>query len=134
MRLLRPAPGECADRQTILLLKAKFGTIKKVNTKPFTDELNEIQEYLERNWYFKLTPEQGTKNDELIKQLQAVNGELWKLEDEIRLRMGMDTVDEKRESDLCRSVARFNDRRAKLVQEINTIFQCAVAEKVYVAG
>ena len=133
--MLRPAPGECVDRQTILMLKAKFGTLKKINTKPFTDELNDIQEYLEKNWYFKLNETEGATNDALIKQLQVVNGELWKIEDEIRLRMSNDqNRDVPREADIARIIPTLNDKRAKLVQDINAIFQCATVEKVYVAS
>jgi len=80
-RILKPNPGECVDRQTILQLKMKYGAGKSdskvttettemasstehmrlsrtkmedpspINIQPFADEHEMIQEYLEKNYF-----------------------------------------------------------------------------------
>lgn len=135
MRLLRPSPGESVDRQTILMLKARYGEIKKVNTKGFTDEVNEIQEYLDKNWYFKLREEQGTHLNTLFQKLSDINNTLWKLEDEIRLRATKPIEGENKER-ICQIallVPEWNDKRADAVQEINRLFLVVETEKIYLA-
>jgi hypothetical protein len=87
-RIIRPVPGECADRQTILELKMKYGGTEepvntseeirsvgddggsvatitrrkfkrgKMNIQPFIDEHEMIQSYLQREWF---APSQFTK-------------------------------------------------------------------------
>lgn len=140
MRMLRPSPGECADRQSILLLKCKYGALKHVDVKPFSDENNEIQSYLQKNFFYQLNEEKGAKFDELLKKLQEVNHSLWKIEDEVRIyvrkddaREAIDGDQQERLSEIALTIPRLNDKRSDLVQEINAIFGLAGREKVYIA-
>lgn len=133
MRMLRPSPGEAADRQTILHLKCKYGDLKRLNIKPFRNELEELQEYLERNWFIRLSEEDGRHYNELCVKMGDVNNQLWKLEDEKRLRIKQNTADLQREFDMSRSVTKLNDDRADLVNEINKLFMVVEQEKIYLA-
>lgn len=133
MRLLRPSPGEAADRQTILHLKAKYGEIKKINTKPFVDEINELQTYLDVHYFSKITDEQGNKFTELYGKLASKNKELWLIEDEVRLRIKQGEDNTTRLSEIAKLVPKLNDERAAFVQEINAIFSITEVEKVYLA-
>ena len=134
MRLLRPNPGECADRQSILHLKAKYGELKHINVKPFTDEIEEIQDYLQKNWFIKIEFDKGAQYDELWKKLSAINNELWKIEDEVRLRARESVLNKERLVEIALTIPVKNDLRAKIVQEINRLFQVAEQEKVYIAS
>jgi hypothetical protein len=114
MRMIKPSPGECADRQTILKLKVAsvdpgeskvagdqvhvmdaggsertvnrtlLKNAPKVNVQPFLLENEEIQRYLEQYW-FPDFPRVGDRYDELFDGLADVNERLWKLEDEARV-------------------------------------------------
>jgi len=114
MRMIKPSPGECADRQTILKLKvaaadpeeAKVSydqvhtatadgmertvnrtvlkNAPKVDIQPFLLENEEIQRYLEQYW-FPDFPKVGKQYDDLFDVLAEVNEKLWKLEDEARV-------------------------------------------------
>lgn len=56
MRLLRPTPGECADRQTILELKIKYGGGKSEETSTQEDTKEEATEnvaYGVQRWILK---------------------------------------------------------------------------------
>jgi hypothetical protein len=113
MRLISPTPGECADRQTILELKVKYGGGKqepilksdelvedsdtratgrtvlrdasKVNIQPFIDENEQIQRYLEKAWFPSVGAEQGDEYDGLYEQLAELNEQLWKLIDQAHI-------------------------------------------------
>lgn len=114
MRFLKPAPGECADRQTILQLKIKYGsgnndaktvqerisvdpteTIARVklenaspvNVQPFIDENELIQQYLEINYFPDIAAfeEKQKKFDKFFEQILEVNEDLWRLEDRARI-------------------------------------------------
>lgn len=134
MRLLRPNPGECADRQSILHLKSKYGELKHINVKPFNDEIMEIQDYLQKNWFTLIAFDKGSQFDELWKKLSAVNSELWKIEDEVRLRARETPLNKERLVEIALLVPVKNDLRAKIVQEINRLFQVAEQEKVYISA
>lgn len=134
MRLIRPTPGECADRQTILHLKAKYGELKHINVKPFVDEIGEIQDYLEKNWFITIDFDKGAQFDHLFKMLQSINTELWKVEDEVRLRAKEKTLNKDRLVEIALYIPVQNDLRAKTVQEINRLFLVAEQEKVYISA
>lgn len=134
MRLLRPTPGECADRQTILHLKAKYGELKHINVKPFTDEIAEIQDYLDKNWFTRIDFAVGAQFDSLWKRLSEINTDLWKVEDEVRLRAREKPLNEKRLVEIALYIPIQNDLRAKVVQEINRLFLVAEQEKVYISA
>lgn len=112
-RLLHPVPGECVDRQTILILKIRAVSDKpravapisyktdaegavvetKVNSTavvtaldptPFMQEHDEIQAFMEKYWFPQLDEQKGLEFNHLFEQLQDANEHLWKLEDEAR--------------------------------------------------
>ena len=141
MRLLKPNPGECCDRQTILELKMAAGEGKKINTSHFVAEHGEIQSYLERDW-FRLADEKIQEAfDELLSQLRAVNARLWQLEDAMRaakrdwdrnsinLQHNLEQLNKVRE--VAFAIAEQNDIRASLVAKINALFGIDFQEKMY---
>jgi hypothetical protein len=133
MRLLRPSPGEAADRQTILLLKAQYGNVSKINIKHFTDEQNEIQDYLAREYFSHIGTTTGELYNQLFIKLKEVNATLWRLEDEIRIQMKLVPQNKERLAELGPLICDHNDQRMRLVQEINKLFGITQQEKVYVA-
>lgn len=172
MRMLKPSPGEIADRQTILALKIKAGgagsepeNIKmadesgvleradgtevaasrvlisgtsKVNIKPFVEENELLQQYLEKNWFPALNRGRGVEYDELFDQLGDVNERLWNLEDEARelkrtFKAGVDnfgSLDERARTVLF-AITTENDKRSGLVQQISELFGITMQEKIY---
>lgn len=163
-RLLRPNPGECVDRQTILELKAEHGqsldpqqvtdhikqdteaatVVKtvmlnpsKVNIKPFLDEHEAIQRYLEEYYFpnIQAFPDRQTSYDSLYKQLGEVNSGLWNLEDQARiLRAAPDKHQEvanQRAAEVLFTITEMNDKRSELVKQINAIWNINSQEKLY---
>lgn len=153
-RILNPSPGEIADRQTILHLKIQHGSIKEIQSgagarpnlpgaaekalsaakiQHFVDENEQLQKYLEANWFPKVPASIRTSYEELFNQLAAINAHLWNREDEARtLRSeGKNTAVIHRAGELLFEITQLNDQRAELVQEINELFGVRVQEKVY---
>ena len=84
MQLLRPSPGECVDRQTILQIKIQEATKAGSHGQHFRDEDRELQLYLERTW-FQAAKGDVVKRLELFSaDLKKVNQSLWDLENKIR--------------------------------------------------
>lgn len=168
MRMLKPSPGECADRQTILLLKIQYGgegsepenvklsmesgvlekeggveipaqrvTVKgtsKVNIKPFQEEHELLQRYLENNWFPDIPKDKGVVYDEYLDQLADVNERLWKLEDEARALRKVTPRTQTvwmRAGEVLFTINDENDQRAELVQKINKLFDVQQLEKLY---
>ena len=65
---------------------------------------------------------------ELSGRLRAVNEKLWEIEDEIRLCEREEDFGEKF-MELARSVYRFNDERAEIKREINTMLGAQIVEE-----
>lgn len=115
------APGELVDKITILEIKAERLTdaVKLGNVRV---EL----EALRRDHDRALPP--SSELVALTAQLRAVNEELWRIEDDIRLC-------ERRQDfgplfiELARSVYRTNDRRADLKRRINTLLGSSLIEE-----
>lgn len=112
MRLIKPSPGELADRQSILELKLDYGmpelletskveystkgirgmerrTIPeptKVNIIPFKEELEAVIDYTAKHWVPGITDDDSKvqEYDSLYDQLCEVNATLWQLEDQGR--------------------------------------------------
>jgi hypothetical protein len=109
MRMLKPSPGELADRQTILTLKVDHCDVEfdentdmkqsggvlsrtvipnknKTNVHPFLDELELIAKKLKEAWVPDIENKPGAIKayDELYDELLDTNASLWKLEDKIR--------------------------------------------------
>lgn len=141
MRLIRPTPGECADRQTILQIKMRVCAQKKIPLQHFVEEHNSIQTYLEKEWFPGLIIKQGKlageKYDQMMLDLEKVNQGLWNLEDEIRSIMALSDAhreDKKqRVVEIAFTIPELNDIRARIVGEINQLFEVKTREKVYAA-
>jgi hypothetical protein len=164
MRLFRPNPGECVDRQTILELKAEhvqsldpqrtynkdkiktddkridkivFEGASRINIKPFLDEHDEIQVYLEKNWFPEIasSKEKQKQFDVLYAELAEVNGQLWKLEDQVRIYlqapMGYEREADIRSLEVYRTITTLNNKRSELVKQVNTLWGLSVIEKLY---
>lgn len=161
MRLLKPNPGECADRQTILELKIKYGmgvgdtkttaevvktqvgmlsrttveTPVGVNVQPFIDENEQIQQYLEKNWFPDLKEHQGPEFDRIYEELQELNHQVWKLTDQSHtLKEAPDRMQEqanRRAAEVLFQITELNDKRAELVRKINELWSVRVQEKIF---
>lgn len=159
MRLLKPSPGECADRQTILALKIKFGSggtnpytdievnedrtqarqiikdASPINIQPFIDENEMIQQHLENNWLTELNSKKGQRYDTLFEELAEINLQVWKLTDQAHvLKDAPDRYQEqanKRAAEVLFLITELNDRRAQLVREINELFEIRTVEKIF---
>lgn len=132
MEILNPGPGPCVDRQTILILKIRMGQKVGKFVKHWADECNAIQDYLQKNWLLVAPKSIQDPYDKLYKELEDVNKQLWDLEDEQRL--GLAEYEGNEQSGIvdpdvflkagARSfkITKLNNRRAQLVQGINTLF------------
>jgi hypothetical protein len=159
------SPGDLVDRQTILEVKLEHLGVEgdtgytpksielleqtpqksvartvlmdktEVDVQPVLIEHEAIQERLERDWFPKLTSEQGATFDEFNQRLRSVNKELWKLEDQIRIYRKAPDLDSpiilRRVKDTAFAIVVNNDLRANYVQQINTLWGIEVQEKIY---
>ena len=159
MRLLSPNPGECADRQTILELKIRYGSLAEpvhstntiaakdrvvtrttveniswVNVQPFIDENEIIQQYLEKHW-FPDAPAVEKDFNCLFEELGKINEEVWKLTDlahtltEAPDRMQITAT--LRAAETLFSITELNDKRARVVSRINSLFDIKYQEKIF---
>ena len=115
------APGELIDKITILEIKAERidDERKRANV---THELATLSNARE------LAIETSDQIRELSGLLKAVNEKLWEIEDEIRLCEREEDFGEKF-VELARSVYRFNDERAEIKREINTMLGARIVEE-----
>jgi len=115
------APGELIDKITILEIKAERidDERKRANV---TYELATLSNARE------LAIETSDQIRELSGLLKAVNEKLWEIEDEIRLCEREEDFGEKF-VELARSVYRFNDERAEIKREINTMLGARIVEE-----
>lgn len=135
MRLMKPAPGEIADRQTILNLKAKFGEAKGLNVQPFIDENELCQQYLEKNWFPDLKAQDAEEYDSLLSDLEEINLQVWQLTDQSHtLKEAPDrfqALANQRAAEVLFMITDMNDKRAEIVYQINGLFQLKVQEKIF---
>lgn len=135
MRLMKPAPGEIADRQTILNLKAKFGEAKGINIQPFLDEHELCQQYLERNWFPEINVNDAKDYDRLFAELEELNTQVWQLTDQSHTLMEApdrhQALANQRAAEVLFAITEMNDRRASIVYQINGLFQVKVQEKIF---
>ena len=119
------SPGELIDKITILEIKQEriedADKVKNVNT-----EL-ELLEALWSGSVYKSTAFVENKRAEL----KAINGELWVIEDDLRLKESRAEFDQEF-IELARSVYITNDRRASVKREINVcVGSNLIEEKSY---
>ncbi len=161
MRLLKPDPGELADRQTILELKIEHldkeivdaepvvkgrgpiirtvveGGDKKVGAHHFFDELEMIQKHLRQNWIpdLQMIPGKVEEYDKLYDELTEINSDLWSLEDQARiLRSAPDKSYNavlSRKSEILDAITAQNDKRSEIVKKINALWNITSEEKMY---
>ena len=115
------APGELIDKITILEIKAARidDAEKRANV---TDELATLTNARE------FAIETSDQIRELSKRLKTVNEKLWEIEDEFQL-CERDGDFGPRFVDLARSVYRFNEERAEIKREINTLLGARIVEE-----
>lgn len=114
--------GELLDKMSILRIKLReFGDeVKRRNVRRELDELE------------KVAATAGLRHPELEGGLDEVNGELWRIEDELRVLEGRRDFGP-RFVELARAVYVTNDRRAALKRRLNEHFgSTLVEEKQYV--
>ena len=138
MLLLRPSPGACVDRQTILRLKIENSARRGVDAKQFEEEDRALRLYLEQNWFSSSNRDWRGEFEKHSSELLLVNKALWNLEDEIRYLQSLPVEKRGERIDRILSIAfeipRLNDERARLVEMINALFGLAAPEKLYPLG
>jgi predicted nucleic acid-binding Zn-ribbon protein len=115
------APGELIDKITILEIKLEY----------IRDETQLVNVRREYKSLINVLQKEIVQTDELSRltsELKGVNGELWRIEDDIRGLERAKTFDADFVA-LARSVYRTNDRRAALKRQINEILGSAIIEE-----
>lgn len=115
------SPGELLDKITILRIKAQRirDAAKVANVRLELD-------LLERTWATLGAATQGVAADELA--LQAVNEQLWDIEDRIRDKEAAKSFDEEF-IELARAVYHRNDERATIKKRINVSLGSRIVEE-----
>ena len=138
MLLLRPSPGACVDRQTILRLKIENSARRGVDATQFEEEDRALQLYLEQNWFSSSNRDWRGEFEKHSSELLQVNKALWNLEDEIRCLQSLPNEKRGERTERIVSIAfeipQLNDERARLVEMINALFGLAAPEKLYPLG
>jgi len=135
MQLLRPSPGECVDRQTILRIKIQEGAKTGLDCRHFGDEDGALQLYLERTWFQAATSDRVEQLQLFSAELKKVNQSLWDLENKIRNLKSLSSEErDERTKDIVSialAIPELNDERARLVAVINSLFGLTAQEKLY---
>jgi len=138
MLLLRPTPGVCVDRQSILRLKIDQASKRSLKSGHFADEHRALQDYLEEHWFPSIKHNQRKEFVLHSRALAKVNRALWDLEDEIRRLRSLSAGGRERASKHIVSIAfaipELNDDRARLVEKINALFDVIAQEKLYLSA
>jgi hypothetical protein len=115
------APGEVIDKITILEIKQQ-----RINDQDkqrnVTTELTVLNEAVRRNI------DSSDQLQHIQSELRDVNGQLWDIEDEIRI-CERDKDFGPRFIELARAVYQTNDRRAALKRQINELLGSAIIEE-----
>ena len=131
MRLIDPGPGELLDRLTILNLKIEACQKKAITPQAFERERKKIEEILLK-WSNELKSQvEVGEVAKLQDQLQAVNGQLWLAEDDVRATPELQAMKLAR---LAKWIPRLNDRRADVIAKINAKYGAETIEKLYANG
>ena len=141
MRILNPGCGECVDRITILQLKIDAAQAKNLSSDHFEDEKYKLELYVSQAFPRAFDAQNIGQYVDLNAKLSETNKNLWKLEDEIRaLKDKHDTIgvewsdyDTRRTLEIAFLIPEQNDRRARLVRQINNLVsgQETPKEKLY---
>jgi hypothetical protein len=135
MLLIRPTPGACVDRQTILRLKMDEATRTGVDARHFADEHHALQLYLEENWFGNGQPNWIEQFHACTSELARVNQALWHLEDEIRHLKSLTPAERQTRTErvvtIALAIPELNDERAQMVSNIDALFGVRAQEKLY---
>jgi hypothetical protein len=115
------SPGELIDRMTILQIKTE-----RIRDAQKLQRVRLELQALETVRHSALPP--NPELEELIASLKAINGQLWEIEDAIRLQehrkdFGPQFIG------LARSIYRTNDRRSELKRRINELCGTTLSEE-----
>lgn len=117
--------GDAFDKLSILEIKLK-NVSDSVQKNNITNELNYLQDKLKPFWEAG-----GDKLKEVYQRLLKTNGEMWVIEDSVRLKERDNKFDEEF-IELARAVYYTNDRRAAEKKEINHLLNSEFfEEKIY---
>lgn len=103
----------------------------------FLDELDLVRNHLIKDWIPDITESQDKIDlyDKYYDELSEVNSQLWDLEDQSRvLRISPNPEDMlvmKRKAELLDCISTLNDKRAKLVKDINALWGMQTQEKMH---
>jgi len=114
MSLLKPTPGECMDRLSILVIKVTKFKEKELNPSHFELEATEIKKYLSMKYPGVV---KSDHYHSFMGKLIALNWELWHLIDR-QHENAPDSV----YVGWARQTVRLNDERMKLIKDINESF------------
>ncbi len=135
MLLIRPTPGACVDRQTILRLKMEEAARTGVDARHFAEEHKALQTYLEEKWFGSGQPNWAEQFEASTAELARVNQALWHLEDEIRQLKAVAPEERQRETDrvveIALAIPELNDERSRFVSKIDALFGVRAQEKLY---
>ena len=138
MLLIRPTPGACVDRQTILRLKMEEAARTGVDARHFAEEHKALQVYLEENWFSSGQPDWTEEFAACTSELARVNQALWHLEDEIRHLKSLAPEERQPKTErlvtIALAIPELNDERARIVSKIDTLFGVRAQEKLYRAS
>jgi hypothetical protein len=138
MRLLRPPPGDCIDRQTILQIKIREAETIGLDSQHFKDEDAELQLYMEKTWLQGKSGSQIQQLELFAAELRKVNQSLWDLENNIRHLRSLSREQRSRRIaevvSIALAIPELNDERARIVAGINSLFDLVAEEKLYRGG
>lgn len=119
------------------IYRTKFTGASKINIQPFLDEHEALQKYLEK-FHFPIlitSSEKQKEFDKLYDELLEVNGDLWKLEDQVRIYLdaptGVEHTADARLLEVYKTITRSNNTRSLLVKQINAIWGINTQEKLH---
>jgi hypothetical protein len=114
--------GELVDKITILMIKVHHISDKK----KLKNILTELQSLLDT--YDKCIGE-NNEIENLQKELQIINQQLWDIEDAIRIKEHKQEFYDDEFISLARSVYKTNDKRCALKKKIDTILHSRITEE-----
>lgn len=115
------SPGELLDRITILEIKSE-----RITDEAKLANVRRELSVLERAWRGAVTGDETVRR--IHAELKAINEELWKIEDGIRVKERAGEFDA-RFIELARAVYHTNDRRAAVKKELNLHLGSAIVEE-----
>ena len=132
---LKGTPDPSVKEDTVS--RTVFKGASKINIQPYLDEHEAIQKHLEKNFFPLIVTDKDKQSsfDHLYDELLEVNGDLWKLEDQVRIYLeaptGVEHTADIRLLEVYKTITRLNNKRALTVKEVNAIWGINSREKQY---